>query len=81
MISKKKASAIAYRYEDTVFSNLSEISTLIEIHAKLGHFHLEVFITNKLAKRCKGPLESKGYYVNIGEIESTPNQCLLYISW
>jgi hypothetical protein len=81
MISKKTAQKLAYKSENIVYNTIRDISTLIEIHAKLGHFHIEVFTTKKFAEGCRERLQSKGFNVTIGDIESTPNQCLLYVSW
>lgn len=81
MISKITAQKLAYESENKVFSTAKQINDLIKLHAKLGHFHIEVFTTRKLANSCRGRLQNKGFNVTVGDIESTPNQCLLYVSW
>jgi hypothetical protein len=81
MITKKKALKIARDSESVVYSTRFDIDHLIYLHAELGFFEFEVFVTKELAKKCIPSLEKKGFYARKTEFKSLENECRLHVSW
>lgn len=81
MITKKQAINLARKAEATVYTTKEDIAHLIYLHAELGFFELEVFVTKELAKKCVVPLEKKGFYAKKIEFKSLENECRLHVSW
>ena len=81
MITKKKAVKIAKESESLVYTSRFDIDYLIHLHAELGLFEFEIFVTKELAKKCIPLLESKGFYAKQTEFKALENECRLHVSW
>lgn len=81
MISKKKALKIARESEMLVYTCKLDIYYLIQLHAELGFFEFEVFVTKELAKKCIPILEKRGFYARKTEFKSLESDCRLHVSW
>jgi hypothetical protein len=81
VIKKKKAIRLANDFEVMVFNTISEIGLAIQCHASLGIYEMEVFVSNKIAKKAQIKLISEGYRARLGEFSSNQNCCLIYVSW
>ena len=81
MISKKKMVQVTRKAESNVYSRVTEITSLVKLHAELGLFEFEVFASFRMAKKIITRLEAKGYYVKITQFKSLPDECRLHISW
>jgi hypothetical protein len=81
MISKKKALKLARESESLVYTSLYDIDYLIYLHAELGFFEFEIFVTKDLAKRIIPILERKGFYARKTEFKSLEKECRLHVSW
>ncbi len=81
MITKKQAVNLARKAEVSVYTTRYDVEHLIYLHAELGFFEFEVFVTKELAKKCMIFLEKKGFYVRQTEFKSLENECRLHISW
>lgn len=81
MMSKKKAIQIATIGESSVYSSVFDISQLIQMHAELGMFEMEVFITKDCAKKCVKALDKKRFYSKITNFKALEHECRLYVSW
>jgi hypothetical protein len=81
MITKKKALKIAREAESLVYTAKIDIDYLIYLHAELGFFEFEVFVTKELAKKCIPLLEKRGFYARKTEFKSLENECRLHVSW
>jgi len=81
MITKKKALKLARESESLVYTSLHDIDYLIYLHAELGFFEFEVFVTKQLAKKATSILEKKGFYARQTEFKSLENECRLHVSW
>ena len=81
MITKKKALEIARDSESLVYTSKLDIDYLIHLHAELGFFEFEVFVTKELAKKCIPLLEKKGFYARQTNFKALENECRLHVSW
>lgn len=81
MMSRKKAIQITAISENIVYTSVDDISQLIQLHAELGMYEMEVFISKDCIKKCVNALNKKNFYYRIIEFKSLPNECKLYVSW
>jgi hypothetical protein len=81
MIGKKSVVKITRTAEQAVYNSASEISNLIKLHAMIGMFEMEVFVTKEIAKRTSLSLQKRGFYTRITNFNSLENDCRLYVSW
>jgi hypothetical protein len=81
MITKKQAVKLARMAEVTVYTTKDDIAHLIYLHAELGFFEFEVFVTKTLAKKIIPALEKKGFYAKQLEFKALEDECKLYVSW
>lgn len=81
MITKKQAVNLSRKAEVAVYTSKEDIEQLIYLHAELGFFEFEVFVTKELAKKCIASLEKKGFYARQTEFKSLDNECRLHVSW
>lgn len=81
MISKTKANEIANSFEDHVFSRVSDIFVMVQAHALMGSFDMEVFIEKDLMLKAVQALEKRGYYGRVGEINAVERWAILYVDW
>lgn len=81
MMNKKTAVKIATISENIVYTSVIDIAQLIQLHAELGMFDMEIFISKDIAKKCVKALDKKNFYSKITEFKSLPHECRLYVSW
>jgi hypothetical protein len=81
MLNKKKIAARARECEGLVCTTIADVAELIEVHAELGHFEIEIFITKKLSPKIYSLLDSKGFYCRTFDFASLEHECKLYVSW
>jgi hypothetical protein len=81
MLTKKKAVAISNKSENLVYLNLIDIFELIELHARLGMYEMEVFIEKKKSQKFAQSLRKKGFYCRIFEFKALEHECKFYVSW
>jgi hypothetical protein len=81
MIGKKSVVKITRTAEQAVYNSASEIRNLIKLHAMIGMFEMEVFITKKIAKKASLSLQKRGFYTRITNFNSLEKDCRLYVSW
>jgi len=81
MIGKKSAIKMSRLAEQAVYSTSADINRMIQLHAMVGMFEMEIFVNKKLAVKSVYPLEKKGFYVRITEFSALENDCRLYVSW
>lgn len=81
MITKKKAFQITHNYENLVFININDIGQLIQMHAQLGQYEMEIFVLKKKAEKFASALRKKGFYCRIITFRALEHECRLYVSW
>jgi len=81
MVSSQKMHQRSSQAESLVYTNFLDICQLIQHHADLGFFEMEVFVDKKNAEKYARKLRSKKYYCAVFHFESLKNESRLYVSW
>lgn len=81
MLSKKKMAKLSKDREGLIFTKLSHVYEIIQLHAELGFGSVEIYIDKKIAAKAYSSLDSKGFYCRDYEFECLPNEKKLYVSW
>ena len=81
MLTKKKAANISRMSENLVYLNLVDVIQLIELHAQLGMYEMEIFVEKKKSQKFAQSLRKKGFYCRIFEFKALEHDCRFYVSW
>jgi len=81
MLTKKKAVEISTECEGLVYLNLLDVFQLIQLHAQLGMYEMEIFVEKKKSNKFAESIRKKGFYCRIIEFKALENECRLYVSW
>lgn len=81
MLTKKKAISISNESQNLVYLNLIDICQLIELHARLGMYEMEIYIEKKKSIKFASSLRKRGFYCRVLEFKALEHECKFYISW
>jgi hypothetical protein len=81
MLTKKKAIAISTESENLVYLSILDIFQVVQLHAQLGMYEMEIFVEKKKSNKFAQSLRKKGFYCRIIEFKALENECRLYVSW
>ena len=81
MVNSRKMYQRSSQAESLVYINFLDICELIQHHADLGFFEMEVFVDKKNAEKYASKLRKKKYYCAVFHFESLNKESRLYVSW
>jgi hypothetical protein len=81
MLTKKKAMTISNESENLVYLNLIDVFQLIELHARLGMYEMEIFVEKKKSNKFASSLRKRGFYCRVLEFKALEHECKFYVSW
>lgn len=80
-MNKKGIVKLTKESEGLVYTSLEDVEYIIQLHAELGYYEMEVFLEKSLANKVQQSLEKRGFYCRIITFKALENEVRIYVSW